>query len=339
MRTSRHRFIVFVSLLGLSSFVTELSAQNLFQQPDQNNLPLMPNKRPKLQIDMKTMGGRQFWGDTLFFQGYRIQQNVLSQHYRLLDPEDIRREWGTEQECKQALQKIIDAKQLPAMSGKAVILVHGIIRSSKSFSKMKVALEKDGYTVVGFDYPSTRMTMAKSADFLAKTIDSLHGIEQIDLVCHSMGGLLVRTYLKETGKDRDPRLHRLVMMGTPNQGAQMANIVENNLVYQWIFGPAGKELKKNADGVIASLPTPDFEFGIVAGARKTENGWNPLIPGDDDGTVSVESAKLAGAKDFMTVSSLHSFVTDDAEGIEGVRRFLKTGCFRESGVCYPITEK
>ncbi len=327
---------LFLTLCLPSTFLARTSAQDTTSEAEEDSFSLMPNKIPKLQIDMKTMGGRQFWGDVLFFRGYRIQQNVLTQHYRLLDPEDIRREWGTEQECTQALQKIIDEKKLPAMSGKAVILIHGIIRSSKSFSKMQVALEKDGYTVVGFDYPSTRMTMAESADFLTKTIASLHGIQQIDLVCHSMGGLLVRTYLKENGKDRDPRIHRLVMMGTPNQGAQMANLVENNLAYQWIFGPAGKELKKNEQGVIASLPVPDFEFGIVAGARNTEDGWNPLVPGDDDGTVSVESAKLSGAKDFMTVSSLHSFVTDDSEGIESVRRFLKTGCFRENGICNPI---
>lgn len=328
--------LVFGSLL-VSPWV--LFAQDTPQENslfDQGSFTVMPKKLPKFQIDIKTMGGRQFWGDVQFFHGYRIQQNVLTKHHRLLDPDDVRRTWGTLKECQSELAKISAKKHLDRMSGKAVILVHGIIRSSKSFAKMKTVLENEGYTVVSFDYPSTRMTMADSADYLARTINSLEGIDQIDLVCHSMGGLLVRAYLQRDKANYDKRIGRLVMVATPNLGAEMANVMQKNLAYQWVFGPAGQELVKDQDGAIAELPTPDFEFGIIAGAKGTNTGWNPLIPGDDDGTVSVASTKLPGAKDFKTIPALHSFMIEDLKTIDASTRFLKTGCFRENGVCVPI---
>ena len=316
-----------------------LKSQELIQEnnePKQNIFNIMPPKIPILQIDTKTMGGHQFWGDLKFLHGYRIQQNVLTKHHRLLDPNDVRKTWGTFAECDRVLADIAAQKGLSPMKGKAVILIHGIIRSSKSFHKMGNALREDGYLVVGFDYPSTRMKLEESVKFLKSTIDSLEGVDQIDLVCHSMGGLLVRTYFQVAKEESDPRIHRLIMMGTPNQGAEMADLLKKNLAFQWVMGPAGQQLIKAKNGKIASLPTPLCEFGIVAGARGTENGWNPIIPGDDDGTVSIQSAQLSGARDFMTVNSLHSFVTEDAKGIEGVRRFLKHGHFRESGIRAPI---
>lgn len=329
-------FLMFAFLLAASGIVFAQDAAQKESLFDQGSLTIMPKDLPKFQIDIKTMGGRQFWGDVRFFHGYRIQQNVLTKHHRLLDPDDVRRSWGTLKECQSALTKIAAEKRLGSMNGKAVILVHGIIRSSKSFSKMKTSLEKNGYTVVSFDYPSTRLTMADSADYLAKTINSLEGIEQIDLVCHSMGGLLVRAYLQRDEGKYDKRIGRLVMVATPNLGAEMANVMQKNLAYQWLFGPAGQELVKDQNGAITALPIPDFEFGIIAGAKGTDTGWNPLVPGDDDGTVSVASTKLPGAKDFKTIPALHSFLVEDQKAIIAVTRFLKTGCFRENGICVPI---
>ncbi len=85
-----------------------------------------------LNLAMKTLGGRQFWGDVRFFRGWRIQRHVLSGHYRLLDPQDVRRAWGSLAECEATLQAERDRLQLPPMSGTAVVALHGILRSSKS---------------------------------------------------------------------------------------------------------------------------------------------------------------------------------------------------------------
>jgi hypothetical protein len=148
-----------------------------------------------------------------------------------------------------------------------------------------------------------------------------------------MGGLLVRTYLQQ---ETDPRIRRMVMLGVPNRGANMANIVQNNPLFKLLFGPAGQQLIEDPEGFIAGLPTPPFEFAIVAGARGTDEGWNPLIEGDDDGTVEVANTRLLGAADFMTVCGMHSFLMDREDVIDSTCRFLTTGALRETGVPQPI---
>lgn len=292
-----------------------------------------PEDEPNFNVRLPTLGGRQFWGDVLYFHGWRIQHNVLTDTYRLLDPDDYRIAWGSERACRNELDRIKAEKGLGPMQEPVVVVVHGIIRSSKSFNRMRTQLEADGYTVIGFDYPSTRVTIDESAEYLHRVLESLDGVTEIDLVVHSMGGLLVRTYLQEHS---DPRLKRMVMLGVPNQGANMANLLQTNALYRFFYGPAGQQLIQDPEGFIAALPTPEFEFAIIAGARGTEDGWNPLIEGDDDGTVELANTRLPGAADFMTVNGLHSFLMDREDVIEATRTFLRTGALRADGERQPI---
>lgn len=284
---------------------------------------------------MKTLGGRQFWGDVHFFHKWRIQQNILTKHYRLLDGDDYRHTWGTYEDCHAKLRAVRDQHKLQQMSGKVVILVHGIVRSSKSFDRMRQKLEEQGYVVLGFDYPSTQVSMAESAAYLRRSIESLEGVEQISFVTHSMGGLIVRAYLAE---HHDPRVHRIVMIGVPNRGAHMADRVKDWWLFKGIYGPAGQQLVSDPEGLIPKLPVPECEFAIIAGGRGHEDGYNPLIPGDDDGTVSVASTRLPGADDFIIVRGMHSFLISYDEVIGHTARYLETGRLRPEGPAEPIPE-
>ena len=53
-----------------------------------------------------TLGGTQFWSDELVFRDWRIQRNVLSGHYRLLDDRDFRMAWGTLDQCRARLGEL-----------------------------------------------------------------------------------------------------------------------------------------------------------------------------------------------------------------------------------------
>lgn len=298
---------------------------------------------PHLNVPMKTLGGRQFWGDVLFFHEYRIQRNVFTGHYRLLNGKDVRLAWGSLDECQQKLDQQRADLKLPPMQGKAVILLHGITRSSKHMAKFREPFEKAGYSVFAMDYPSTRGTIQESSEYLQQVIKNLQGITEINFVVHSMGGLVVRTYLSEHAP-RDPRIHRMVMIGSPNNGANLANLLSDNMnaVFKPIFGPAGQQLVVDTDGYIAKLPKPDFEFAVVAGGRGEEKGFNPLIPGDDDGIVSVESTRLPGASDFLLVAggieATHTFLPAAPIVIESCVRFIQTGALRADGMKSPIME-
>jgi hypothetical protein len=289
-------------------------------------------KKPDWETVMKTLGGRQFWGDVKFFRGWRIQQNVFTEHYRLLDPKDNRHAYGSLETCCDKLEELKLKLKLAPMSGKAAIEIHGITKSSKVYHAMGPALEKAGYTVVPFDYPSTRINIPQAAGYLDRVIRSLEGIERIDFVVHSMGGLVVRSWFKDHD---DIRVKRIVMLGTPNRGAELADMLKKNAAYRLIMGPAGQQLVTGDDGTIAGLPIPPCEFGVIAGGRGTE-GYNPLVNGDNDLIVSVESTRLPGGTDFLMVHAFHSFMLSNPEAIEATVRYLETGHFRKNGSQQPI---
>src|SRR5690606_22559845 len=138
-----------------------------------------PDLQFRWNLPMKTLGGRQFWGDVHFFHDWRIQHNVLFGHHRLLDGNDVRHCSGTREECERRPHEIRKERVLPPMPAKAVIVVHGIVRSSKSFSALEERLEAAGYRVFAFDYPSTRVEIPAASSYLRQCIASLDGVTEI----------------------------------------------------------------------------------------------------------------------------------------------------------------
>ena len=271
-----------------------------------------------------TLGGMQFWGDLKFRAGFKIQENVLTGQHRLLDAGNRRYVSGTFGECETLLTQICQLRGLQPDTGHAVIYLHGIGRSSRSLAPILKAMPGHGYVHIPMEYPSTRVTLEQSAGYLHSVIKSLTAVSKISFVVHSMGGLVVRRYLKD---HHDQRLHRMVMLGTPNNGAELADMLRQNFFFRKIYGPAGQELISDPTGTIRSLPTPPFEFGIIAGGRGDDRGFNRLLPGDDDGTVTVASARLAGASDYLRIPKIHTFLMSDATAIAAVQHFLEHGRF------------
>ena len=64
-------------------------------------------------------------------------------------------------------------------------------------------------------------------------------------------------------------------------------------------GRVGSELGTSPGGLPARLEPPDFEFGVVAGNQPISPlGWW-LIPGQNNGDVSVEGTRLEGMSDIV----------------------------------------
>ncbi len=289
-----------------------------------------------------TLGGKQFWADELFFHDWHIQRNALTGHCRLLSGSNLRYAWGSFDECRAKLEQIKQQKQLPRMDGPAVVVLHGLFRNSGSMSDMARFLrEEGGYTVFNVSYPSTRGTVADHASSLAKVIDSLDGISEINFVCHSLGNLVVRHYLADqahpqAGLRPERRIKRMVMLGPPNRGAKMAEAFADVGAFHAVAGSSASQLAVRWAELEARLATPDFEFGIIAGGRGTENGYNPWLGADNDMVVSVESTRLPGAADFIVLPALHTLMMDDDTVQQCTLRFLQQGCFVSPAERRPI---
>jgi pimeloyl-ACP methyl ester carboxylesterase len=206
-----------------------------------------------------------------------------------------------------------------------VVLLHGIANIPLSMKYLENSLEKAGYQVHNLGYASTGVPIEEAAARIRETVLAINGVKRIHFVGHSMGNLLIRIILA----DDLPGLGRVVMIAPPNQGSFMAQRLEDLDIYRWIFGPAGQQLPAGNKAFFDKLPVPDCEFGIIAGGRGTEGGYNPLLEGDNDGTVRVEETKLAGAADFTLVNNTHTLILFDPETVEQTIHFLKNGKFKK----------
>jgi pimeloyl-ACP methyl ester carboxylesterase len=223
----------------------------------------------------------------------------------------------------------------PAASGFAdkaggrptVVLLHGLARSASSMQPMQRALETAGYRVCNIAYPSRKHSIAElSSQFVAPAVADCakDAAGPVNFVTHSLGGIIVR----ELANTRtDWTFGRVVMLGPPNQGSEVVDAIGDWRLFGAINGQAGRELGTSSDSVPRQLGPVAVQVGIVAGTRSINWINSLMIPGADDGKVSVERAKLEGMQDFITVSASHPFLMTDQVAIRQTLRFLESGCF------------
>jgi hypothetical protein len=208
-----------------------------------------------------------------------------------------------------------------------VILLHGLCRTSRSMVTMERALTEAGYKVRNVDYPSRTATIQNLADnAIGKAVGDCQrdGATKVDFVTHSLGGILVRSYL---ARHTIPSLGRVVMLAPPNQGSEVVDKLGWLFLFKWINGPAGNELGTDKNSIPNKLGTANFPVGIIAGDRSINWVNSLLIPGRDDGKVSVERTKLAGMSDCIVIHATHPFIMRNREAIRQTIQFLRMGNF------------
>jgi pimeloyl-ACP methyl ester carboxylesterase len=209
-----------------------------------------------------------------------------------------------------------------------VVLLHGIGRPSRSFGKMQGAIEACGFTTLNIGYASRRKPLQALADDIEPAVGRFaDGIEgSIHFVGHSMGGLLARVYL---ARYRPARLGRVVMLGTPNGGSEIADLLKNFLPYRAFFGPAGQQLVTQRDAAMNRvLARIDYPVGIIAGNRSIYPISSAFVlPKPNDGRVSVHSTRLDGMTDHIVVGASHPWLVRNASAIEQTIAFLRDGRF------------
>jgi pimeloyl-ACP methyl ester carboxylesterase len=316
-------------------------AQGVYSDERQESAEAM-----RWNLPWKTMGGKQFWTDQWIERDWRIQRHAVTGHYRLLDPREVRRAWGTYEDCKAQLDQVRRDSGWATLTGRVVIALHGLGRTRSSMQPLCDYLRQNAdepLTVINFGYASTRESLAEHAASLGQVIAHLEGAERIDLVAHSLGSLVIRRYLSELdGPEpavRDPRLGRIVMLGPPNQGAEIARRLQRVPLFTTVTGPSGKALAGDWDELEKQLAIPTVPFGIIAGGRGNERGLNPFVTGDDDVIVRVEETRLPGARDFRVVPALHSFMMDDAQVRTLTRTFLEHGWFESEKERQPVASE
>lgn len=97
------------------------------------------------------------------------------------------------------------------MNNDGVVLLHGIFRTHRSMRGLAKFLEKNGYTILNINYPSTRQSIEEIARHIHPAIDefSENIAGKLHFIGYSMGGLVIRAYLH---RFQPKNLGRVIML-------------------------------------------------------------------------------------------------------------------------------
>jgi len=296
------------AVLAILFFMGTLSAQARAEYPN---------------AALPTLGGTQLWADDHLRGGWRVQRHVWTGHYRLLDENDVRRAWGRYADC---LIRLNEDRIAASQNRHLVLLVHGIGRGPGTFGDLPAKLRRAGFEAHAISYPSTQASIEDHTAQLERLLQRLQGVDEVSFVTHSMGSIILRRLLAGDGAWKAKMVPgRLVMIAPPNQGSLVAKTLQPTWPYKLVYGAAGQQLTPEQ---VQKLSVPDIPFGIIAGGLGDAHGYNPVLPGDDDGTVAIAETRLRGAADFMILPGLHGFVARSQEIELPVLNFLKSGRFK-----------
>ena len=217
-----------------------------------------------------------------------------------------------------------------SLAQNCVVLLHGLARTASSMEKLGKALTEADYLVSNVDYPSRKFpieTLANMAVGQGIAECKTQKAKRISFVTHSLGGILVRQYMKI---HQVPELSRVVMLAPPNHGSEVVDTLRNFPGFALLNGPAGLQLGTSLSAIPNTLGAVNFEVGVIAGTRSINLILSNFLPNPDDGKVSLESAKVDGMKDFIALPTAHPFIMKNDLVIKQVLHFLKHGVFIQS---------
>jgi triacylglycerol lipase len=226
----------------------------------------------------------------------------------------------------------IDLRRHTPPRDECVILLHGLYRTAASMALIEHHLIRQGYGVINIDYASTRSDIASVACgevSAAVAAAKKQGYDRIHVVTHSLGALVIRAYLQD---HRLPEGSRIVMLAPPNQGSELADWAYQTFPkLRRVAGPAANQLGTRDRPFASRLDPVSEPIGILIG----EKSWNPfsskILPGQDDGAVPLERAKLQEMQDFMVVPCNHSSIILNKNVRYQIVRFLQRGRFDRPG--------
>lgn len=268
------------------------------------------------------------WSDRVVRHDWRLQQRPRDGHCRILDPRDAVVREGDDESCRLAFAALEADGTIPTVRGPAVILLHGLGEGRDSMrplaEHLRTALEA---TVMLVGYASTSADLAAHGRSLGDVVAGMPHPARISFVGHSLGNLVVRRWMTLADDADLARIDRMVMLGPPNRGSDLARQIAGAGMLATLAEGAARDLVIHWPRVEPTLAVPPCEFGIVAGGRGDSVGFSHLLDGDDDAIVRVDETRLDGADDFLLVPVDHAALLRDRRVKEATAAFLRSGRF------------
>lgn len=174
------------------------------QRSEDGNTRIEINHWPEEKVKSRSLGQAlklYFFKAVLSQPGTSLRRVVFHQDGKL-------------ERTEEGMQAAIDQAQT------VLIILHGIIGNTKDIAGSMRFAQKEGHydLILTFDYENLSTPVSETARRLKRLMQQ-HGLEEktVDIMAHSMGGLVGRWLIEREGGDAYVR--RLIMLGTPNGGS------------------------------------------------------------------------------------------------------------------------
>ncbi len=196
-------------------------------------------------------------------------------------------------------------------AGVPVVLVHGYMQNRVDFIRIARALDASGSgPIYGFNYLWSNAVSASTARLatFVEEVRRAHGVEKVDIVAHSLGGVISLEYLRGAGA---ARVRRCVTIASPHAGVQWRGPV---------VGRSGSELRSDSEFfrrraaeqvVAAKLTVP-----VLSIASTHDNVVHPL---------ATSALGEAGGQDLLIDHLGHLTLLFAPKVIRAVVEFIATG--------------
>ena len=161
-----------------------------------------------------------------------------------------------------------DGAQVPALAQathRPVLLLHGYAHNRAVLYPLKIWLTKTGFVALTFDHSRDRGSIEDKARHLARRVEILKqliGADSLDIVAHSLGGLVARYYIEHLGGAASVKT--LITLGTPHQGTKMGVFARRPLGTQLL---PGSDIIKTLAHSLNALK--DVNYTAIAGELDT----------------------------------------------------------------------
>ncbi|MEU6391387.1 alpha/beta fold hydrolase [Streptomyces sp. NPDC046939] len=152
-------------------------------------------------------------------------------HPEALTPAELREldeETDADPDTLKDMAGLADAPELPTRAKPPVLLLHGFIDNRSVFVLLRRSLAQHGRRrIESLNYSPLTCDIRTAAALLARHVEELcerTGQDRIDVVGHSLGGLIARYYVQRLGGDE--RIRTLVTLGTPHSGTRVAPLAD-----------------------------------------------------------------------------------------------------------------
>lgn len=186
-----------------------------------------------------------------------------------------------------------------------VLFVHGMGRYSVSGWQMLWHLRRAGLKTSTFGYSATTATFNNISLRLAAKIGKILETEELVLVGHSLGGVLLRDAISSLPNDSKMPLH-LFLLGSPIQPSRLAKKLASNIFYRSITRDCG-QLLGSVQRMAAIEPALIATTSIV-GIRGLKGRFSPFKDEANDGVVSVSEVSAEWIWDQVQVPIMHTFL-------------------------------